>query len=558
MQLRRNKLALLISLIGAGVAPYAYARSDSRVVGPIQSPLSVALAESASWTADPIWRAEDGALEIVRLPDDLHASIWARPSDAAVIEELRDEASGQALEETRESPTEFSEFSDAAPGEMSREAQASMAARDPPARAKGNAGATSRQAARSAAAGTPQAQPAEDTASRYTERLMESLAAVVLDDADALAGDAASPALALAGVAQAVAQAVTPAAAPTDSPPAAVLETAQESIGAQLRATESVALPVEQREIVVAPPAEKVLRDLETLLWGDADRTGVAAAPPPAETFVATQTDKVLETLFDVSSAYRVDEEEPAQRRARKLAAAQARDAAAAGEAPAVTSHAPPTPPTPVTLAVRQAMLVDVDLTQLMPVEPQPAMLPEPGDDAVVALAMEPGPMMLWIAARDATSGIDIDADESAPRLSPFGSEKVAINNKTLDRVRGGFFGDGLNISFGIERAVYVNGTLVTTTSLNISDLGRITAGRGTASFDNATLALIQSGAGNTMVPGASVSPTSIGTVIQNTLNGQKIQSVTVINATVNSLGVLRGLNLGSSMRSAVIDSLRR
>jgi hypothetical protein len=157
-------------------------------------------------------------------------------------------------------------------------------------------------------------------------------------------------------------------------------------------------------------------------------------------------------------------------------------------------------------------------------------------------------------------STIDLELEETAQsaRPSPFGSEKVAINAKSLDRIRGGFIGDGLSVSFGIERAVYINGTLVTTTSLNISDLGRITAGRGTTtSFDSGTLALIQSGAGNTVTSG-TFSSTSIGTVVQNTLNGQKIQSVTVINATANSLGVLRGLNLQSTMRGAMIDSLRR
>ena len=46
--------------------------------------------------------------------------------------------------------------------------------------------------------------------------------------------------------------------------------------------------------------------------------------------------------------------------------------------------------------------------------------------------------------------------------------------------------------------------------------------------------------------------------MIQNTLNDQKIQNVTVINATVNSLQLLRNLNLQSSLRGAVIDSLRR
>ena len=62
---------------------------------------------------------------------------------------------------------------------------------------------------------------------------------------------------------------------------------------------------------------------------------------------------------------------------------------------------------------------------------------------------------------------------------------------------------------------------------------------------------------GNSVATG-SISPTSIGTVIQNTLDGQKIQNMTVINATVNSLGLLRSMNLGASLRGAVIDSLRR
>src|SRR5207249_911983 len=116
---------------------------------------------------------------------------------------------------------------------------------------------------------------------------------------------------------------------------------------------------------------------------------------------------------------------------------------------------------------------------------------------------------------------------------------------------------EGLNISFGIERAVYVNGTLVTTTSLNVSDLGRFSAGGGTTAVDTGTLALVQTGAGNTISSGA-FSGGSIGTVVQNTLDGQKIQNVTVINATVNSLSVLRNFNLQSSLRGAVIDSLRR
>ena len=133
----------------------------------------------------------------------------------------------------------------------------------------------------------------------------------------------------------------------------------------------------------------------------------------------------------------------------------------------------------------------------------------------------------------------------------------MAVSDTSLGGVRGGYSGNGLNISFGIERAVYINGSLVTTTSLNFGDLGQIAAGRGATSLDAGTIQLIQNGVGNSVATG-SISPTSIGTVIQNTLDGQNIQNMTVINATVNSLSLLRSMNLGSSLRGAVIDSLRR
>ncbi len=137
----------------------------------------------------------------------------------------------------------------------------------------------------------------------------------------------------------------------------------------------------------------------------------------------------------------------------------------------------------------------------------------------------------------------------------------VAVNERGLDRVRGGFdAGNGLQISFGIERAVYVNGSLVTTTNLSVSDLGRVVAGQGgvsAAAAGSSNLSLLQNGAGNTLITGP-VSAATLGTVVQNTLNNQKIQSVTTINATVNSLQMLKAQNFESSMRGALTDALRR
>ncbi len=145
----------------------------------------------------------------------------------------------------------------------------------------------------------------------------------------------------------------------------------------------------------------------------------------------------------------------------------------------------------------------------------------------------------------------------AAPSPNPFGEGAVALADTTLAGVRGGFAGDGLAISFGIERAVFVNGSLMTSTRFSVIDLGRITGGRGASVVDAGAMTVIQNGVGNAVASGAT-SPNSMGAIVQNTLDGQKIQNVTTINATANSVGIYRSLNLGSSLRGAVIDSLRR
>jgi hypothetical protein len=146
-------------------------------------------------------------------------------------------------------------------------------------------------------------------------------------------------------------------------------------------------------------------------------------------------------------------------------------------------------------------------------------------------------------------------------RRSPIGADVVALAQGDLDKVRGGFeTSAGLKISFGIERAVYINGALVTTTSLNVSDLGKVNGGAATVSTavaGSSNLTLIQNGPGNTFLSGP-VSAATVGTVVQNTLNDQKIQSITAINATVNSLQLVRAQNFQSTLRGTLIDSLRR
>lgn len=63
------------------------------------------------------------------------------------------------------------------------------------------------------------------------------------------------------------------------------------------------------------------------------------------------------------------------------------------------------------------------------------------------------------------------------------------VASARLEELRGGFETGGLQVSFGIERAVYINGNLVVSTSLVIPDVSRITseqAGRLAAALQSA------------------------------------------------------------------------
>ena len=132
----------------------------------------------------------------------------------------------------------------------------------------------------------------------------------------------------------------------------------------------------------------------------------------------------------------------------------------------------------------------------------------------------------------------------------------TAVGAERLDESRGGFDAGGLIMSFGIERAVYINGNLVTTTSFNVSDVGKITSDQmKTLTAQAASMGLVQNGPGNTfqLTTGNASLP---GSIIQNTLNNQNIKSTTVINATSNSLNLIRGINTLDTFSNAINSSL--
>ena len=523
MKYQPTQLALLISLIGIGVSPCTWARVDDRATDGMQTQMGAALDESAAailqrsaQTADSVWHPYAGPLDL-----DL------REGGALVLLGARDEwAPGETADATewpllrrRSEPVEAAATTPAAPP-LAAQAQAQHLPDPPRQIGREHAAetwgvrvlvpvATVKRLAKffawSGDPGLERSARLELEPSAPSPRL-QGRATVRVNEVTPASTDAATASVRADRLLEDLAailrdgsesvQAAAPAEIAEFAIPAAGVDAAANAAAAAFAfAREATAPRVERREIAVETQSSKVLQSLGAILSDERDEVG-AIRLDPDRAIVTTHGGKVLEMLQDVTSAQREPEDGPTKR-ARKLAAAAAKAQAQAAAAAA-------------------------------------AVPPPPGESAELA------------AAAAAASG-----------PSPFGDQEVAISETSLDRVRGGFSGDGLNISFGIERAVYINGALVTTTTLNVSDLGRITAGRATAALDIGTIALIQNGAGNSVAAG-TISSSSIGTVIQNTLDGQKIQNLTVINATANSLGVLRNLNLQSSLRGAVIDSLRR
>jgi hypothetical protein len=295
---------------------------------------------------------------------------------------------------------------------------------------------------------------------------------------------------------QALSSPVSPTALPARAAPeqSATHERGTASLAAAKHVRPAAALPT----IVVASHADRVMFSLEALLAND-DPTSGRFGAQTEEVIVSSHAEKALATLAAICSRD---------------------DAELAGlldQTPNIVTAAD--------LATREA-----------------------------SAATEPRESARKPAARQEMS-------PRAARPSALGEGLIAVNERSLDKVRGGFdAGNGLQISFGIERAVYINGSLVTTTSLNVSDLGKVVGGQAavtSAVAGSSNLTLIQNGAGNTFITGP-VSAATLGTVVQNTLNDQKIQSVTSINATVNSLQMVKAQNFEASMRGALIDALRR
>jgi hypothetical protein len=175
---------------------------------------------------------------------------------------------------------------------------------------------------------------------------------------------------------------------------------------------------------------------------------------------------------------------------------------------------------------------------------------------ARIDVAARPGWRRCWLvpallcAAFGAAHAGDLDAQ---PRRSEIW---MAVGDHTLDDMRGGFdLGSGLIVSLGITRAVYVNGELMTQTTLDFGNLANLTPLQATQLNDQLrTLNLVQTGPGNTVDP--SVNAGAGGTIIQNTLNNQRISNQTVLNASTNAMSTMKGLNSMSTLSDSLLRSV--
>lgn len=150
-----------------------------------------------------------------------------------------------------------------------------------------------------------------------------------------------------------------------------------------------------------------------------------------------------------------------------------------------------------------------------------------------------------WLCAAGAAAAQEVRADNAF--------DAPPVSDSRLAAVRGGWdAGNGLLLSLGVERLVSINGTTVASSAFQVSDVTKLNASQAQSLSDAAAaLNLVQSGPANVFQPGA-LGATLGGVVIQNSANGQLIQSQTTINAAVNSASLLKALNFGSSMRDAL------
>ncbi len=142
-----------------------------------------------------------------------------------------------------------------------------------------------------------------------------------------------------------------------------------------------------------------------------------------------------------------------------------------------------------------------------------------------------------------------------APGPAGLGREWTPIDPQRLDGIRGGFqLPGGPLLAFGIERLVHVNGALVAQSSVRIPDIANITPEQARALADFNRGLIVQTGEGNRVVTGAGGG----ALVIQNSLDDQRINAVTRLDVSVDTLGIYKALNFNDALVDAQMGALGR
>jgi hypothetical protein len=141
---------------------------------------------------------------------------------------------------------------------------------------------------------------------------------------------------------------------------------------------------------------------------------------------------------------------------------------------------------------------------------------------------------------------------------SPISGDFPVVADSDLDQMRGGFEtssnGSSLSFTFGIEKATFLNGQLVSTTTIPIPTLSSALNAQGGGATGSNSITYINSGGGNFFSP-PSMAPGSQMTVIQNSLDNQVIGNATVVNASVTSLNFIKSLVVQSSLNQMIFSS---
>jgi len=163
--------------------------------------------------------------------------------------------------------------------------------------------------------------------------------------------------------------------------------------------------------------------------------------------------------------------------------------------------------------------------------------------------------ILLIVAVLSLAAAVRVEAGSGADGFG--GAEVVPVEE--LESTRGGYkAGADLMFSFGIEKAVYLNGVLE---AYSVMSLLSPEGGIGDIPQGPSPGTLIQVGNPGDPGSGKNFSAVSLdgfrGIILQNSLDQQRITSITKISVGLNVLGASRENNLSTILNQQLFRSIR-